>query len=75
MIEQLPVAEFVLATIITAVAGVAVAIVNAFERYKTVKLSLKKIKPKQRAEVIKATALLLEERRWFQRGGGLPKQE
>lgn len=77
MIEQLSVAYVIWPTIITSLAGLTVVAVKAYARHQLVKTSLKRVKQHHRAEVLRATALLLEERsRWrFGSGRGKPSAE
>ena len=63
----LPVAQLVWPSIVVAVCGLLAIVVKAYARHRLVKVSLKNVKQNKRAEVIKATALLLDERRWWRR--------
>lgn len=56
-------AHFIWAPLVLAAAGLAAVGIKAYARHQLVKVTLRKVGQKRRAQVLTATALLLEERR------------
>lgn len=69
LFDQQSLTHLYLGAIITAVCGLLALIIRAYLKYRLVKISIRKSKPKERAEILRATAEVLREQRG-RRGSG-----